>query len=159
MQSLSSDLEYYLFYFLTVIDSELEVSGKDVDEHNVDLVEQIITTVTNEAIARVGSDAGVNIIREAIDEILQEIQKDGITVIGVERRCILIKLSCPSTIELLNLLNLLLTGKFHNLLDKLADALQRHLNLCNSLYLTYRISEESLKSIHNILGKFAYKLP
>lgn len=78
----------------SVIDSELEVSGKENDGHNLSLAETIITRVLKEAIRRVGSASEVNLIRDAVDEILRQIEKTGLMVVQAEHKCVLIRLTC-----------------------------------------------------------------
>ncbi|XP_053389881.1 uncharacterized protein LOC128552846, partial [Mercenaria mercenaria] len=137
-----------------VVDSELEVSGKDVDKPNIDLAEQMIKTVTNEAIRRTQTSEELVDIREAIQEILDEIaSRTGVKAREADIGCVVIKFSYETYEQLLKLLVYLDSEDIKLRLAKLAALLSHHLQTKEELHLSTSLSIKCLQNILDELEK------
>ncbi|XP_053378699.1 uncharacterized protein LOC123526889 [Mercenaria mercenaria] len=134
-----------------VVDSELEVSGKDVDKPNIDLAEQMIKTVTNEAIRRMQTSEELVDIREAIQEILDEIaSRTGVKALEADIACVVIRFSYKTYEQLLKLLVYLDSDDIKLRLAKLAALLSHRLQTKEQLHLSTSLS---IKCLQNILDE------
>ena len=96
-----------------MINTELTLLGAVNDKSDVDFAENIIITVINKAIKKVGGDDGdYPKIRKAVEKLLEEIANlpDDMEVLQAENKCIILKFRCISE-------------AFQNILDELADSI------------------------------------
>lgn len=118
------------------------------DEEKNKLAETILTEVWVEAINRSDNTTEFQVVRNEVDNILQEItkQKD-ITNVSIKQKCILLQIACTSPVDLLNLINYFESDGFEGTLGNIAKEMGYHINTVFVIHASL-----TLESLHEILS-------
>ncbi|XP_053390149.1 uncharacterized protein LOC128553062 [Mercenaria mercenaria] len=113
----------HIDHIFEVIDSELTLSAPVNENEPVELAEEIITTVINQAIEEVGDANNYPKIRLAVKKILEDIKKIPHVEIGkAEHKCVILRFRCTTYKAVLDLLLYMESEMYKTRLDALANA-------------------------------------